>query len=49
VDEVVWSQVFDLWPRRIADHPGAVLAAVSRHGRFDAVATFDKSFGRSTA
>lgn len=46
IDEVVWTRVLELWPRRISDFADAVLAAAARHGRYDAVATFDRPFSR---
>lgn len=46
IDEIVWSLVLDLWPAKIADFTDAALAAVAAHGRYDAVATFDRRFAR---
>ena len=46
VDEIVWSRVLDFWPAKIADFTDAALAAVAAHGRYDAIATFDRPFAR---
>jgi len=46
IDEVVWTHVFELWPRRISDYADAVLATVTHHGSYDSVATFDQRFRR---
>ena len=45
-DELDWSAVLSLWPRRIADFGDACLAAVAKSGAFDSLATFDVGFRR---
>ena len=46
VDRLPWSVVLDLWPRPFAELSDAVLVAVTRVGRHDAIATFDAIFKR---
>lgn len=46
IDAMPWSSVLGLWPRIVADFSDAALAAVAREGRFNAVATFDRTFAR---
>ena len=43
-DELDWSVVFSLWPRRIADFGDACLVAAAKSDAFDALATFDAGF-----
>ncbi len=43
IDAMPWSSVLDLWPRILPDFSDA---AVAREGRFNAVATFDRTFAR---
>ena len=45
-DELVWTTLLELWPERIPDFADAVLAATATTGRFDAIATFDRSFAK---
>ncbi len=45
-DELDWSVVFSLWPRRIADFGDACLAGAAKSDAFDALATFDAGFRR---
>ncbi|HVT16427.1 MAG TPA: PIN domain-containing protein [Thermoanaerobaculia bacterium] len=47
VDEVAWPLVLDLWPEKIPEFADALLAAIARHGRYDAVATFDLKLRRA--
>ena len=42
VDECPWKRVLDIWPDPIGGLADAVIAAVARDMRCDAVATFDK-------
>ena len=44
IDELVWSAVLSLWPRRIADFGDACLASAAKSHAFDALATFDTGF-----
>ena len=44
IDELDWSAVLSLWPRRIADFGDACLVAVAKSAAFDALATFDPGF-----
>ena len=44
IDELAWSTVLSLWPRRIADFGDACLAAAAKSHAFDALATFDTGF-----
>jgi predicted nucleic acid-binding protein len=46
VDELPWSVVLDWWPAQLGELGDAVLAAVTKVGRHDAVATFDTTFRR---
>jgi predicted nucleic acid-binding protein len=46
IDTIPWSSVLVLWPRILPDFSDAALAAVAREGRFNAVATFDRTFAR---
>jgi predicted nucleic acid-binding protein len=46
IDVMPWSSVLALWPRTLPDFSDAVLAAVAKEGRFNAVATFDRTFAR---
>jgi len=46
IDAIPWSSVLALWPRIVPDFSDAALAAVAQEGRFDAVATFDRTFAR---
>ena len=46
IDELDWSAVLSLWPRRMADFSDACLAAVAKSDAFDALATFDAGFRR---
>ena len=42
VDECPWKRVLDIWPDPVTGLADAVIAAVARDTRCDAVATFDK-------
>ena len=46
INELEWSMVFDLWPRRLGDFGDACLAAVAKADAFDALATFDVGFAK---
>jgi predicted nucleic acid-binding protein len=42
VDQCPWKHVLDIWPDSVTGLADAVIAAVARETRCDAVATFDK-------
>ena len=44
VDDLPWTVVLELWPTPFAELADGALAAVTRVGRYDAVATFDATF-----
>lgn len=44
LDKLPWAELFDLWPEKIGSYADAVLAAVTRSGRLDYLATFDRTF-----
>jgi predicted nucleic acid-binding protein len=46
VDSMPWPTLFDLWPAHVPEFADAVLAAVTKVGRHDALATFDTAFRR---
>lgn len=47
VDELPWSLVLDLWPAAVSGFANAVLVAVAKRGKHDAVATFDRELQRT--
>lgn len=49
VDAIPWGALLDLWPATVSGLADAVLAAVCRAERCDAVATFDTGLQRSLA
>lgn len=46
LDDLPWSVVLELWPTPFVELTDGALAAVTRVGRYDAVATFDAAFRR---
>lgn len=46
IDTMPWGLVLGLWPRNLPDFSDAVLAGVAQEGRYNAVATFDRTFTR---
>jgi predicted nucleic acid-binding protein len=41
VDAMPWADLFDIWPQAVEAYADAALVAVTRHGKYDALATFD--------
>jgi len=43
IDKMPWSDLFDLWPQEIESYADAALVAVTRSGKYDYLATFDRN------
>jgi hypothetical protein len=37
-----WTDLFDIWPKKIESYADAALVAVSRSGNYEYLATFDR-------
>ena len=45
-DEISWAVILVLWPNKTSSLTDAAIAAATRQGRYDAVATFDVPFSK---
>jgi predicted nucleic acid-binding protein len=43
LDKMPWADLFDLWPQKVEAFADAALVAVTRSGRHDYLATFDRN------
>jgi predicted nucleic acid-binding protein len=46
LDKMPWGDLWDLWPREVEEYADAALVAVTRSGRHDYLATFDRKLRR---